>query len=379
MPRRAQYKPFEVIKHKKVMWRVKFPKGDLDADKPVRKDFSTHKDANKFVREFLNKRNKLGELGNALLPENAADAVKALRILPPGISLEEAAAFTSQRMAEAESSCTFYDGYTDFLKWCGQNHRSKRHIRNLKQTFKAFKSLWTKNLTAVLRLEIEEVLAIFPTSSSNLKLRHLSAFLNHCIRKDWLQESPIRKIQKRKEKEKDGPIEIFTIESVRSFLFTVASQCPEAVPYFAIAFFGGTRPEEILKLTWQNIGDTEIMIPPAVNKTRTERYTKINTTLRAWLDWHRDSGGLCTGPIYPRSEKTLERKRRALAQDSGIKWIQDGPRHTFASAHYKTYSSEENTVRELGHKGSKMLHRHYNRNMKADDAEAYWAILPPQT
>jgi integrase len=377
MPRRAQYNPFEVTKHGKTMWRVKFPKGDFHPDKPVRKDFPTEREANKFVREFQNKRNKLGELGNTLRPEDAADAVKALRMLPKGVSLEDAATFTVQRIEEAEASCTFQEGFADFLNWCVQDHRSKRHIRDLNQTLNLFQRLWGKILPAISRDEIEKILDLLPRSSRNLKIRHLSAFFNHCIRKDWLKESPVRKIQKGKAKEKDGPIEIFTSEDVKKFLYTVVSQCPEALPYFAIAFFAGTRPEEIGKLTWQDVCDAEISIPASVSKTRSERYTSINPTLKAWLDWHRNSGGVSVGRIYPRSQKTLERTRRTLVRKSQIRWIQDGPRKTFASAHYKTHQNENLTVRELGHKGNAMLHRHYNRNIRAEEAEAFWAILPP--
>lgn len=233
-------------------------------------------------------------------------------------------------------------------------------------------------MSAISRDEVERILTPLPRSSRNLKIRHLSAFFNHCIRKDWLRESPVRKIQRGKAKEKDGPIEIFSSEDVKKFLYTVVNQSPEAVPYFAVAFFAGTRPEEIGKLTWQDISDGEITIPASVSKTRSGRYTEINPTLRAWLDWYRNKGGVTEGRLYPRSQKTLERSRRSLVKSSGIKWVQDGPRKTFASAHYKTHQNESVTVRELGHKGNAMLHRHYNRNIKADEATAYWAILPPQ-
>ena len=378
MPKRPRYEPFPVEKHGKEMWRVNFPKGDLDPLKQVRKDFHSKKSADKAVREFLSKRNKLGELGNLLRPEDAADAVKARNILHPNISLEAAATFATQRMEEAELSCTFQEGYTDFLNWCFQDHRSKRHIRDLNQTKKLCQPLWEKNLTAISRDEIERILAALPRSSRNLKISHLSAVFTHCIRKDWLKENPVRKIQKGKSKEKDGPIEIFTSEEARKFLYTVAHQHPEAIPFFAIAFFAGTRPEEIGKLTWQNIGETEITIPASVNKTRSERYTEINPTLRAWLGWHLANGGSNVGRVYPRSQKTLERTRRKIVKESQVRWIQDGPRKTFASAHYRTHQDENMTVRALGHKGNTMLHRHYNRNIKGDEAVAYWAILPPQ-
>ena len=378
MARRAQYKAFEIRKHGKTMWRVNFPKGDHKPDRPSRKDFATEKEANRYVRDFLGKRNRLGELASALSPEEAADAVKALRILPKGITLEDAATFTAQRMNAAEASCTFQDGYTHFLTWLTKNHRSKRHIRDLKQTQRIFQPLWQKLLPDITRHDVEGILSTLQFWSRNLKIRHLATFFTYCIDNEWLAESPMQRIREAKPKEKDRPIKIFSIKDVQKFLYTAAKELPETLPYFAISFFAGTRPDEISKLTWEEIGDDEIMIPASVNKTRTERYTTINPTLKAWLAWHHANGGATTGRIYPRSTKTLERRRRELALAAGISWIQDGPRKMFASAHYRTNQDESLTVRELGHTGNAMLHRHYNRNMKPDEATAYWAILPPQ-
>ena len=74
---------------------------------------------------------------------------------------------------------------------------------------------------------------------------------------------------------------------------------------------------------------------------------------------------------------TLIRVRRSVAEIAAVEWIQDGARKTFASAHYKTFKDAAKTAYELGHRGTNMLHTHYNQNMRKDEAVRFWGILPP--
>jgi len=376
MNRLTTHKPFPIVKHNNTRWRVTFAKGELHPTEGRKKDFFTEKEAKEFVKNWTSSRNSLGSLSKQITPEVAADAVKAEKFLPEGVSLEKAAMFTAQQMAKANASTTFREAYEDFLEWLKEDNRSKRHIRDHKQTLNLFRFLWDKNLTEINREEIEKTLKTKPRSSKNLKIRHLSVMFNHCISKDWLEVSPVAKIKQAKPKDKDSEIEIFSSLDVQKFMNAVMENFSEAIPYFAIAFFAGTRPEEITKLKWKNINEEDITITAFVNKTSTLRYTAINSTLRAWLDWHKANRGNTEGLIFPKSTKTLERKRRKIVKLAGINWIQDGARKTFASAHYKTYG-EAKTIAELGHKGNQMLHKHYNKNVRQAEADAYWKILPP--
>ena len=61
---------------------------------------------------------------------------------------------------------------------------------------------------------------------------------------------------------------------------------------------------------------------------------------------------------------------------AGVEWIQDVVRKTFASAHYKIHQDALKTAYELGHRGTTMLHTHYNQNMRREEAVRFWGILP---
>ena len=355
---------------------MKFPKGDLHPDKPIPREFDTEAEANKAVRDFVKKRKQLGELGNLLSTEGAADAVKALRLLPNGVSLEKAAMFTAQQMARAEKSTTFITAYQDFLIWLKEHDRSKRHISDHKHTLKTFNSLWNRNLTSITRLDVEEVLKNRPIYFKNIKVRHLRKMFNFCITNDLLDINPVKKIEQiPTPKSKKQKIRIFSNSDVRKLMQAAKDHSPEILPYLAIAFFAGTRPEEITRLQWDDINNNGITIEAWVNKTLEERYTKMNDTLKAWLDWHKNSGGASEGKIFRKSTKTLERTRRKVSKIAGVQWIQDGARKTFASAHFQIFG-EEQTIKEMGHKGSRMLYKHYKKNLKQSEAEDFWKILP---
>jgi integrase len=213
-------------------------------------------------------------------------------------------------------------------------------------------------------------------ASRNLKIRHLKSVLNFCMKHDWLKDSPLRRVDLAPIQRRE--IQTYTPEQVRSIMLAVKQLYPEAVPFFAICFFAGTRPEEVLRLDWNAISDREhICVPAEVSKTRSRRFTTISPTLLAWLNWHEQNGGPTEGRIFPKSEMTLIRMRRNVAKSAQVKWIQDGARKTFASAHFKTFMDAGKTAYELGHRGTSMLHTHYNQNMRKEDAEQFWKIVPP--
>jgi hypothetical protein len=77
-------------------------------------------------------------------------------------------------------------------------------------------------------------------------------------------------------------LETYTAEQGRTIMDAIAANHLEAVPFFAISFFAGTRLGEIIKLEWQAFTDDgQLGISAAVNKTRTKRFATATPTLQA--------------------------------------------------------------------------------------------------
>lgn len=192
----------------------------------------------------------------------------------------------------------------------------------------------------------------------------------------------------------------FNVEQVTSLLRTAAQWTPEIVPTLAVQFFAGLRPGEALGLDWSavNFKDKTIRVLPETSKMRRSRIVPMNAALAAWLTPYRKASGpigitgkdklngiLFTkriGPAYvqegvPRAERKPDERPKGLAAAAGVKWIQDGPRKTFASAHYAVHGDAAKLAAILGHTGGhEVLFRHYRGLMTKAEGKRLFAIRP---
>jgi len=83
-----------------------------------------------------------------------------------------------------------------------------------------------------------------------------------------------------------------------------------------------------------------------------------------------------TGRVFPFSESTKARKRAALIESTGIRWIKDGARHTFCSAWLAKHKNVDRLREISGHVDTRTLFKHYNRTSKESDAEIFWSLVP---
>jgi integrase len=375
MARDVTHKPTRVRKGSKTKWRVYFAAGELAATSKL-KEFMTQKDALEFVREFEARHEQLGHLASQTTTTELLQAKQASSVLSgSGLSVVDAARMAALKMESERKSETLGLGFERYMVDCERRRKSVKHLRDLKQTRNLFMPLLEQLLVNLSGEQIDATLLSLPPASRNLKIRHLKAVLNYCIKQDWLTSTPLKRVELAPIISKE--IETYSAEQVRAIMDAVATNHLEAVPFFAISFFAGTRPEEIMKLEWSAFTDDgQLCITAAVNKTRTKRFTTVTPTLQAWLDWYEAQGGVREGRIFSRSQMTLIRIRRRVAEMAGVEWIQDGARKTFASAHYKIHHDALKTAYELGHRGTTMLHTHYNQNMRKEEAVRFWNILP---
>jgi integrase len=159
----------------------------------------------------------------------------------------------------------------------------------------------------------------------------------------------------------------------------IAEHDIRAVPYFAVSFFAGIRPEAVMKMKWGDVSQNGYLyVPHVANKTGHAYNTKIIPTLAEWLEWWDAKGNERSGYIWPLSETTLKRVRKVAMKNAGIQtWITDGARKTFATAHRTTFNCKVLTSGALGHKGTTVLDEYYDsRLMTPEEASSYWEISP---
>jgi len=194
----------------------------------------------------------------------------------------------------------------------------------------------------------------------------IGPFFNWCKREMIIVNNPLKCIILPKDDEY-APC-IFSSSDVSKLLTTARANDPGLVPYLALGVFAGIRPDEIMRLNWRDIGQTDIEIGATKAKTRKRRLVTLSPNLSDWL--------ALGGALPPQNKrKRIEDVRKAC----GVTWGHDIMRHSFASYHLAFHCSPDKTSHELGHRDTSMLYRHYRELVSKSEAEIFWQIKPDNT
>jgi integrase len=147
----------------------------------------------------------------------------------------------------------------------------------------------------------------------------------------------------------------------------------------ALLLFGGLRPYELLRsdslMTWRQIdldaGKIEVL--GTDSKTGYERTVPICENLRHWLTQCKGQGRI--SPAKARFGAI----RRKACESAGVDWVNDMPRHSYAS-----YAGEKLghhlAAQHLGHTGGLSIYMtHYKGKATLAEAERYFKIEPVPT
>jgi len=209
------------------------------------------------------------------------------------------------------------------------------------------------------------------------------AFFRWCAEaeRQWAGPEWFRRIKLRSGRSDRERVSIADPATVADFM----AHCPARFQAgFAIAWFAGVRPEELVpvdsakdRLQWSDI-DLEartIEIRAAVSKTRHPRLIHdCFANLWSWLEAVPEAER--AGPVMPINQRNLKKMRRAVADKSGMPrpWPRDLMRHSFATYSYHHHGLET-TVNNTGHMNEpKTFFSHYKGSTVGGQAAAYAAI-----
>jgi len=157
------------------------------------------------------------------------------------------------------------------------------------------------------------------------------------------------------------------------FAKLIAKADATVVPFLAIGAFTGLRHAELLRLEWDDVrfdqGFVEVKAKKA--KTAQRRLVPIQPNLQAWLAPYRAH----TGPVCVWSR--IGRKASVLAREMGIRWPNNGLRHSYATYRLAYCQDAAKVALEMGNTPS-MIFRHYRELVTPKDAAAWWSIAPKQ-
>jgi integrase len=362
----------------KLPWVVNVPEFLSESGKRQELFFATKTEALTLCNELRVRKENFGSSLASLSATEITEAGKGLELLRPyGVGLLEAVRGYIEVHNQRKGSISFLDLCNRYLD--AKAGKDARHLRSLRNTRDRFLSLHTMLVSDIDHKILEPLINAVPAGGRNLIIRHFRSFWSFSIRKGYAAFNPAKQLDFVENKRKE--VEVIDPDVVDRMLVHALDHDLGLLPYVAIGFFTGIRPEELCQLTWNDIhlASKEITVPSTVSKTRTRRFPPLSDNAISWLGVYRQRGGKTEGLIIGLKEDARYAHLRNNRAAAGItRWPQDGMRHSFASFWLAKFK-DVNRLREImGHEGNtRTLWRYYHRGTTEAEAERFWAIMPP--
>ena len=362
-------------------WQLWIPAELSDTGKVKRTAYRTKREAETAADVIRTRAENFGRNMTTLSPARMTIAAEAFGQLGdrPDVALLELLRTGLAHEQKRKASVPWATLMEEFLS--SKQTRSPKHRRNLRYTQERFSELEARPVSDITADDLAPILSPLLPTTRNLDIRHLRSIFRYAIKRGWLLENPADKLDSAELGRRE--VETFSAHQVAALLSYALANEPGLIPFFAFGFFCGIRPEgELQKLEWSCVhfdgAKPEVEIPPGISKTKRRRFVDLNETALAWINAYRQIGGVAQGKLIPFTEAVLRKKRRAACRATGIKWIQQGMRHSFCSAWLARHHDVNRLVLMSGHDDPDTMWRFYHRGMSQKEASKYWAIFPPE-
>lgn len=381
MGRQLKFTIVKCTRGAKIMWRIRMPARFAANGHSTDLYYDTKKDAKVDQCELL-RRYTYGELVGAELlnVDQVREAKEAFRLLHDieGVGLVDAvkiALATLKAQLKGISVEELLERYSAEVSvarnWSTKYKGTWRHYSS-----KFVEAFGNRNIATITAVELREWYATTYTSTAtyyNSALAVLAPSFAWAVKQELIEKSPYLLIERRKVIASDG-VDVFTVREAKHLLATCTGELEDAGLAFAILLFAGIRPEELTKLTWDDVmEDAEgmfIHIRPTVAKTRQVRNVRVRDNLKAMLlAIPKESR---KGKLIPSNWK---RKASAVRELSGFKNRSNAARHSFASYSLALDGNIDAVRSDMGHaRGSDMLFKHYRAAVTKEQALLYWQL-----
>jgi integrase len=327
----------------------------------------------------------VGWRASELTPQIKAQALDAQEALKPyDASISDAVAFFVMHNEKTRVPFSVISkAFEESRQTLG---RSRKHISTLRRFFLRFcLGMGNKAAADITPDEIETWLHGLGTGPVTINSYRtlLHSLFAYGVSKRMCSENPIAQVEKATVKA--GKVGILSVEQVESLLARSADDVRATI---ALGAFAGIRPEEIARLSWQDIDLEEGLIDIGAEKSKTarQRYVKILPVLHALLAPARGMGPIQEDNFRRRYDDARNRagfavrgNQRRLSEKqlkSLIPWPHDALRHSFASYHLAKFQDAPALALQLGHESPSLIFSNYRHRVKQREAERYFAISP---
>lgn len=375
MARLLELEPIRVTNSK---WRVNVIAPLSPTGKRQQLRFDTKKAALALIEELKARRDNTAAVNRALSPAQLLDAASAFELLTdhPTATLSEAARVYLEVIKTRIASITLEELFERFK--AAKKHKSKFYLRDIKWACDRLSPLHGKLVSDITRPELVALLSPLPDSTRNNMLRTLRALFRYGHDLDYLKEVPIRRNDFAEIKRSE--IDVLAVGKIRRLLEAALEHDPELLPLLLIETFCGVRPEEAVRVVWNDIDllRGRLTIRAAISKTRTARPIELAPCALAWFE--RCAVGI--GAIISDSESRLRSRLRKVRYHAGYRsaagarWIPGSLRDAFCSYHLAHYGSIDRMITEAGHTDMRTTKDHYLGLVSKEAAVEFWNLFP---
>jgi integrase len=388
-PKRQRFKiqPFENKRTESQSWRVTGTKRDGSR---VRENFADQVSAecrqNELEIEWLARQTETGIRATRLTEVQVRLAESVFMRLDADEEILSAVDHWlkhGKQLSIAESP-RLDEAVEQYLKWVQSSTLRDATKRHYQVRMNVFRNSVSNNRIADITPEaIEAFLETLKVSAGGKQAYKLvvSRFFSWCMERPrrWSAINPCSQV--RVAMQEKAPPSVLTVDECKELL-KAAETFKEGrlAPYVAVCLFGGLRPTEAQRLTWDgvNLTDGEIRLHGTQTKTGRPRVVAICPTLAAWLKAYKGK------PFYPSSSSWRELIALKATVGFGTKtdnqpdlkrWTPDIMRHTAISHYFRKTGSYGQTAEQFGNSEA-IIKQHYQGRVSSDDMKKFYAIKP---
>jgi integrase len=361
----------------KAPWCITIPPHLSPTSRQQRLFFPIKKAAALESEKLKGRQDNFGISLTALTPARIAKAAEAYNLLQnSGLGLLDVVRNGLSVHRARTSSIPFKELFDQFI--LAKAHRSKEYQRELGWTRDRFPQLHAKLAVDIAAVELEKILRPLSPGARNPVMRYLRAVFNYGIKRGFLAENPISKLDFVERPRRE--VEVVPNQYVARMLEHALEEDLALLPFLVFGFFCGIRPDgELQKLDWSDIHlpDRTVVIRSEVSKTRRRRFPDLSENAVAWLAAYHEYGGQMLGKVVTYTDSQLRTHRKANQIAAGLaRWVHQGMRHTFCSNWLAVHKDVNKLVLLSGHDSVDTMWRHYHRGTPESEARDFWNIVP---
>ena len=317
--------------------------------------------------------------------------VAAVRLLPQGVTVGDAAAFWVKRHPASLVPMTVEAAKDEFVALKRNAGLSEVHLSDLETRLGRFAKDVGMPIGGVSGTLVQKWLdglaKLGPRSKRNYQIA-VCSFFRWAVSRKYVGRETLEEIEAvQLPKQLATEIEIFTPSEMTEILNCAR---PELTAWLAIGAFAGLRSAEIARLDWSEVDFAEghLVVAAGKSKTGSRRVVPLLGNLAAWLQPHRKDKGPVNAFVSWWNEiasipAAVNAARRQAAIEAGkgptdakeFAWKRNALRHSFCSYRLSIIKDVPRLSYEAGNSPA-MIHQHYKSLVPESQALAWFNVVP---